>query len=287
MVVEKVEGASGVRRHLSVGRLREALVDDVPSDLLNLITGWELLGDIVILELPDKLDSYKSIIGEKVLQLHIHAKSVMNRSAIKGVYREPSVELIAGSNSLTLHRENGCVFRIDPSRVMFSFGNFEERKRMAGIAGKDEVVVDMFSCVGQFSIPLAKHSSPRVVYAVEKNPIAFGFLEENIGLNHLFNMHAIQGDCRDVTHQGVSDRVIMGYLFETISYLPSALSSLKDNGGIIHFHTISRKDAIFDEMEAISEVIDAAGRSVVSLEYHVVKSYAPSVYHYVVDIEVS
>ena len=126
MVVEKVEGASGVRRHLSVGRLREALVDDVPSDLLNLITGWELLGDIVILELPDKLDSYKSIIGEKVLQLHIHAKSVMNRGGIKGVYREPSVELIAGSNSLTLHRENGCVFRIDPSRVMFSFGNFEE-----------------------------------------------------------------------------------------------------------------------------------------------------------------
>lgn len=276
-----------VRRHLSVGRLREALSGDLSSEELRLITGWELLGDIVVLELPRELEGHRFLIGETVLRLHPKASSVMNRSGIRGVFREPHVELIAGSGSVTLHRENGCVFKLDPTRVMFSFGNLEERKRMAAVSDADEVVVDMFSCVGQFSIPVALHSGPRMVYAVEKNPVAFGFLEENVGLNSLSNMRPILGDCRDVTPRGLADRVIMGYLFETEKYLPSAVDALKDDGGVIHFHTTSHREEIGEVEGAVEDIISSCGRVFDSVESRVVKSYAPKVFHYVLDITVS
>jgi len=276
-----------VRRHLSVGRLREALSGDLSSEELRLITGWELLGDIVILELPRELEEHRFLIGETVLRLHPKASSIMNRVGIKGVFREPRVELIAGSGSVTLHRENGCVFKLDPTRVMFSFGNFEERKRMADVSNADEVVVDMFSCVGQFSIPMALHSGPRMVYAVEKNPVAFGFLEENVELNRLENMRPILGDCREVTPKGLADRVIMGYLFETEKYLHSAVDALKDDGGVIHFHITSHREEIGDVGEAIEDIITGCGRVFDSVESRAVKSYAPKIFHYVFDITIS
>ncbi len=272
---------------MSVGRLREALSGELSSEELRLITGWELLGDIVVLELPRELLRHRSLIGETVLRLHPKASSVMNRSGIRGVFREPRVELIAGSGSVTLHRENGCVFKLDPTRVMFSFGNLEERKRMAGVSDVDEVVVDMFSCVGQFSIPVALHSGPRMVYAVEKNPVAFGFLEENVGLNRLGNMRPILGDCRVVTPRGLADRVIMGYLFETEKYLPSAVDALKDDGGVIHYHTTSHREEIGSEEERIEKIVEQQGRVVDSVVSRIVKSYAPKVFHYVLDITVS
>ncbi|MFQ5888211.1 MAG: class I SAM-dependent methyltransferase family protein [Candidatus Hydrothermarchaeales archaeon] len=275
-----------VRRHLSLKRLRDALVGELSSGELKLITGWELLGDIVILELPGELEDKKFLIGEKVLELHPKAQSVMNRVEIKGVYREPKVELIAGTKTETLHKENGCIFRVDPARVMFSFGNLEERMRMASISNEKEIVVDMFSGVGQFSIPVAKHSKPKAVYSVEKNPSAFDFLKENVRLNNLKNMTPILGDCREVTPKNLADRVIMGYLFETHKYLPSAIDALKD-GGMIHYHTTSHREDIEREEKTVEGIVQKKGRKVVSMENRVVKSYAPKIYHFVIDIGIS
>ncbi|MFQ5975030.1 MAG: class I SAM-dependent methyltransferase family protein [Candidatus Hydrothermarchaeales archaeon] len=286
MVSFKEGDTKQVRRHLSLKRLRDALKEELSSEKLKLITGWELLGNIVILKLPRGLEDSKFLIGEMVLKLHPKAQSVVNRKEIKGVYREPEVELIAGTKTKTLHKENGCIFKVDPTKVMFSFGNLEERKRMANISNEKETVIDMFACVGQFSIPMAKHSNPKATYAVEKNPAAFNFLKENIRLNNLKNMHPILGDCRKVTPKNLADRVVMGYLFETHKYLPSAVDALK-NGGMIHYHTTSHKEDIEREEKTVKDIVKREGRSIDFMENRIVKSYAPKIYHFVIDIKIS
>lgn len=149
-----------VRRNLSVAQLKEKLKGRLDLKL----NGWEMVGDVMVVKL---LDDYtieeKRLIGETILLYHPKARTVVNRINILDVYRKPEAEVIAGAHSETILVENGCRYRIDPTRVMFSFGNKEERKRMAGISDRDEVVVDMFSCVGQFSIPIAKHSKPKAL----------------------------------------------------------------------------------------------------------------------------
>ena len=51
--------------------------------------------------------------------------------------REPLREIIAGNRTETIHKENGCFFKLDAMRVMFSQGNLAEKKRMSKL-GKNE-----------------------------------------------------------------------------------------------------------------------------------------------------
>lgn len=273
-------------RNLSLETLRGALKDKVGEEKLGHISGWELLGEVVILKLPEELDGEKRAIGETILELQPRAKAVLNRRAITGVFREPEVELIAGDSTETIHREHGCVFKLDPAKVMFSLGNLEERRRMCKIAGRDEVVVDMFAGIGQLSIPLAKHSMPGEVHMIEKNPVAHHYLEENVRLNRLSNAFPILGDCRKVAPTNVADRVIMGYFFQTEKYFPSALKTLTEAGGMVHHHTLCTEDELPAKEQHITEAASECGFDL-KVEKRVVKSYAPLVYHYVLDIRLS
>jgi tRNA wybutosine-synthesizing protein 2 len=271
------------RRNLSVSQLKAALKGQVDLEL----NGWEILGDLMVVEIDNGYtENEKKLIGEKIVELHPKAVTVINRRSIEDEYREPIVEILAGRETETIYRENGCRFKIDPSRVMFSFGNKEERKRMASISSEDETVVDMFSCVGQFTIPIAKCSSPEKVYAVEKNPVAFEYLKENVKLNKLGNVLPILGDCREVCPQGVADRVVMGYLFQPEKFLLTALNAI-DREGTIHYHFVSSISQVREEEVKVKETIERAGFKSEILKSVRVKSYAPKRYHWVLDLSVN
>jgi len=273
-------------RNLSIGALRQALKGKVDDEKLGFISGWELLGNTIILKLPEELDAEKGTIGEAILELQPRAKTVLNRRAIKGIFREPEVEVIAGNGTETVHKEHGCVFKLDPTKVMFSLGNLEERRRMCKMAGEGEVVVDMFAGIGQLSIPLARHSKPENVYMIEKNPTAYNYLEENIRLNRLENASPILGDCREVAPSNAADRVIMGYFLETERYLEAGLRTLRGEGGRMHYHILCTEAELPAKEQYIEDASSARGLTV-EVKKRVVKSYAPLVYHYVFDLTLS
>ncbi len=245
--------------------------------------GWEKIGDILIIELPEGLEEEKYKIGEKLLELFPKSKTVVNRKAIEGTFREPEIEVIAGSGTETIHRENYCLFKIDVADVMFSAGNVSERQRMATISNNTETVLDMFSGIGQFTIPVAKHSRPRKVYAIERNPAAFAFLKENVRLNRLSNVEPIPGDCREVSVP-LCDRIIMGYFFNPEKFLPTAVGALAPNG-TIHFHDLVMKKEISKRKEEIKKEIKRLGRDA-EIEHRIVKSYAPMRWHAIFDLRV-
>lgn len=272
----------GPRRNLSVAQLKEALKDRVELKL----NGWEILGDVMVIELPEGYTAEeKRLIGEKIVELHPKAVTVVNRRSIVDELRQPEAEVLAGERTETVYKENGCRFKIDPTKVMFSFGNKEERHRMARISSPEETVVDMFACVGQFTIPVALHSRPKKVYAVEKNPAAHGYLMENVRLNRLDNVEPLLGDCREVSPVGVADRVIMGYLFDTERFLPTAVKALREKG-IIHYHMLSDRPRLEEKKTEALKIIEETGAAARALETVKVKSYAPKWYHWVLDIEV-
>ena len=136
-------------------------------------------------------------------------------------------------------QEDSCLFKLDLEKVYFNPKLASERKRVAEKVAAGECVVDMFAGVGTFSILIAKRSPESKVIAIDINPDAIFYLRENIRLNKISNVSAIQGDVREISGKfaGVADRIIMNLPKESHIFLKDALRMLK-NRGIIHFYTI-------------------------------------------------
>jgi tRNA wybutosine-synthesizing protein 2 len=269
---------------LSLDRVRRSL-GDVLGERAGYLRGWELLGDILVVCLPLETEEEKREVGRRLLQFFPQAKAVVNRKGIIHTFREPRVELLCGIDTETVHKENGCRFRMDVARVMFSAGNLEERRRMAYISDKKEVVLDMFAGIGQFTIPIARHSKPKKVIAIEKNPVALRYLWDNIKLNGLSNVEVLLGDCREKSPTGKVDRVVMGYIFDTHIFLPHALNALRD-GGVIHYHSLVKRGDEAREKTFLHHLVTTLGYAATRIKRRKVKSYSPRYHHMVFDIEV-
>lgn len=259
--------------------LPEEMVSKIPSS-------WEKIGDVLVVKIPEDLASYRGLLG-KVYAEVLGCRTVLNDvGGIVGEFRKPDVEVVYGSyDTETVHRENGIRFKLDPQKVMFSSGNMNERIRMASISNKDEVVVDLFAGIGYFTLPIAVYSKPRRIYACEKNPVAYGYLCENIVLNDVVDVvEPVFGDNRKVAPKGVADRVIMGFLGGTEKFLNVAFDTLCCTG-FIHFHEkYSEKNVPRTPLLRIQKIADEYGKKIDLLWYKKVKSFAPGVGHFVFDL---
>ncbi len=264
--------------------LKTRLKGVIPEET-RLPSGFHLIGHVAILSLDQDCVSFADKIGQVTLEYDDRIKSVAVKTGpTRGQVRRPDYTLIAGeSDTLTTHVEGGVIFRIDPLRFTFSGGNRAERIRMGRIMESNEKVLDMFACVGQFSLHAAKRGGAEVI-AIEINPAAFELLVENISLNNLNDrVNPILGDCRDVHPTDSVNRVIMGYLHDTYDYLDHALESLVSEGGTIHMHIALPENELVRITEDVEEICSSHGfGSQVSIRK--VKMYAPNIYHYVLDI---
>jgi tRNA wybutosine-synthesizing protein 2 len=271
-----------------MGYLQAALCGVLtPEELELLPKGFDRIGHVVIIGLPPQLKRRSDEIGQALLKLK-GVRTVALKGGVTGRYRVPRLEIMAGERLMeTVHREHGCIFKLDVSRVMFSVGNLFERGRIAKLVMPGETVVDMFAGVGQFSIPVAKHSEARKVYSIEINPVAYRYICENIRLNLVGSVvNPLLGDCEKVAPLGVADRVIMGILHVTHRYLPLAMQVLKPSGGVIHYHESAPHGVRFERpVERMLATSD--GRRVEILEKRVVKGYAPGVDHVVIDAKIT
>lgn len=240
---------------------------------------YKKIGDILILNDNCPHEDYENL-SEK----H-NVKTIMKIDHIQGTRREPVYKVLFGSETETINKENGCLFKLDLSKVMWSKGNNNERLRIAKLVGDDETVIDMFAGIGYFSIPIGVHSNAKRVYAIEINPNSYHYLCENIKLNKLNNIVPILGDCKVETPKYKADRIVMGYVKTTHHYLKVAIDSL-NKGGIIHYHeTVPEK---LMETRPIERIISQAGdRDVELLKINKIKKYAPGVEHVVVDARIN
>lgn len=273
--------------YLKRPELSEALQDLIPERCLSLLPrGWFILGDVIIVKIHPLLRDYESQIGHALLQYYPRCSTVLADEGIAGQLRQPVRRTIVGSKSRTRHKENAVVFHLDAREVMFSAGNLRERTRMSRL-GQGEMVVDMFAGIGYFSIPMAVHSRPKKVLAIELNPNAYRFLCQNIQANQVQDIvQPILGDCALKTPRAIADRVLMGMVQVTDRYLETGISALKP-GGTLHYHqTIPSRQFPDAAVREVKEASEALGRRAEILKCLRVKKFSPGMVHAVIDARI-
>ncbi len=261
---------------------------DVPREKQELIPrGFQVIGSIAILNLRPGIREMAARIAGLMLGEYPHIRTVCISGGVSGEMRKPSVKWLSGERTtVTEHRENGCLYRLDVARAMFSKGNLPERGRLPGIVRPGERVLDMFAGIGYFTIPIAKKAEPGKVLAIEKNPESFRYLKENIRLNKVQGkVEPLKGDCRKLAPQGWADRIVMGYLPGTDRFLPCALRALKPGGGIIHYHDNFHERELWNKpLEILEREARKEGYALEEVERKaVVKEYSPNMFHCVID----
>jgi len=262
-------------------RICNILKDRLPVELLELLPrGWAEYGRIIVIRLPSELKEYEKEIGNAYLQVS-GKDAVYALHTIEGIIRKPEVTLLAGKDieEVTFKELNAKII-FPVKKVMWSLGNHGEKERLLRIISSDDIIVDMFACIGQWSIILAVNKKPKKIFAIDINPIAIEYLKKNIKLNKVENIiFPILGDCRVVAPRNIATRVIAGTLFDSESFIKTAVDAIYKRG-TIHYHFLS------DKKNPSTQFIDIFNEysTVIDVKIFKVKSYAPKVMHYVADV---
>jgi len=223
--------------------LSSQLKDKLSQEELKLVPkSFDIIGDIAVIRVPEKLTGRSTIIAEALIELHKQVKAVWRQSgAVSGTFRLRDLEHVAGEKrAVTDYREHDCVLKVDLLNCYFSPRLAYERMRIAQLVKPAEVVVNMFAGVGSFSIMIAKHSLVERVYSIDINPIAFEYMRENALLNCVLNrVIPLKGDAETIVAErllNTADRVLMPLPEKAFEYLDCAVMTLKPNGGWIHYY---------------------------------------------------
>jgi tRNA (guanine37-N1)-methyltransferase len=231
------------------------------EEIEGLAGGFDLIGDIAIVKLPEDMDPEKrKMVGDMLIKRIPRLKSVWNQiSPFEGTYRLRKVEHIAGKeDSLTEYREHGIRLFVDIRKSYFSPRLSEERLRVAKLVNEGEKIFNMFSGVGSYSILIAKRVEHVKIFSSEINEDAYRLMVKNIDVNKVKDkVYPLLGDCREHARNFDFrfDRIIMSLPEEAASYLPTASKAIR-NGGTIHFYSMvrgDRKKVISEEFQRIKE----------------------------------
>jgi tRNA (guanine37-N1)-methyltransferase len=276
------------------------------EDVVGLKPSYEVVGDIAVLTDVDSINERnEQLVAHALMSLHKNIKVVAKRiSPVEGVFRKRKVGIITGENRTeTMHKENGCRYKLDLEKVYFNPRLASERNRVASqVQGSKEEIIDMFAGVGSFSVQIAKRAPQSHITAIDINPDAIRYLRENIKLNGVRNIEAVEGDIRGiyVKFKNKADRIIMNLPKSAYLFLREALSMLNPKGGIIHFYDVESSYVSDEEKKLIEVAITKAKEKLTAkieevceqegfqfrlniLEARKVKLYAP--YAYIIGID--
>ncbi len=268
----------------------------IPEDRLDSVPrSFDIIGSksrsVAIIEIPETLEGYAETIAEAVMRVHKNVSSVLAKESERtGEYRIRELRLLAGDpDTEVLHREYGCVLRLDPRTVYFSPREGNERERVARAVDEGDDVLVMFSGVGPLPIRIAKMRRSARATAIELNPRAHNYCVENIHLNGVADrVEAIQGDVREICPGigKVYDRVLMPLPRGAYRFLDVAIPMLVD-GGTLHFYHWAGEEDLFSEAEGLVErALRELGRRGEFTDRVRVSQYSPRVWKIRLDVRV-
>lgn len=247
----------------------------------NLKTSFDIIGDIVILEIPKELEDKKREIGKATLEFTKRKSVFMKKSAIHGTTRIRDLELIAGEdNSVTVHKEHGVRLQLNVEEVYFSPRLATERKRVSDTVRENEKILDMFCGIGPFPIVIAKNNNVDIT-AVDINSKAIEYLKKNIKLNKLQGtIRPIASDVNEIEFKEKFDRIIMNLPGLAYTFLDLAMN-LIDEDGIINYYEFS--DGYSQGIERLQDAARKKNKKVEIINTRKVKSSSPGMWHVSID----
>jgi len=205
-------------------------------------SSYDCIGSIAILKFPQetKLREKKKI-AEKLLGERKNIKTVVEKiEKVKGRLRTFKTRYLAGEKTKeTIHKESGCLFKLDVDKTYFSPRLSGERLEIAKKIKKKDKVLVMFSGVAPYSIVIGKVSKPRKVVGVEINRVASRYARENVKLNKLDNVVVLQGDVKKIVPELAKkekfDKIVMPRPQLKESFLDLAFKVCKKNSEIYYY----------------------------------------------------
>jgi tRNA (guanine37-N1)-methyltransferase len=227
-------------------RLKDLLRGSIPDDALHRFSGhFDVIGNIAIVSIPRGLEDYKKTIAETILASRKNISTVLNKvHKVSSEARTASYEILIGDTTITRYREFGFQYCFDVTKVFFNVHMAHERMRVTNQVEPGEHVLVPFCGVGPFAIPAAARGAQ--VVAIEQNPNAYTWLQENIALNHIRkNITTINGDAKDtrLLPDTRFDRIIIPTPYGMDSIL-DVLAPFTARDGMIHFYTFRARNEI-------------------------------------------
>lgn len=272
--------------------LKEELKGKIPDKELEMVKkSFDVVGDVAVLEIPDKLKKREKIIAEAVMTLYPCVKVAAKKMGpTSGVERIRKVKVILGEKRTeTLYIENGCRYKLDINKVYFSPRLGSEHLRVAEQVKPKETVYDLFCGVGPYVVPCAKRC--KKVFAVDINKDAIKYLAENVKLNKVMDkVEFAAGDCRKVAmkkeHKGKADRVIMNLPMHAGEFLDVAFFVAK-KGAVVHLYCFLKDDELYDGgIKVIQAAAKKAKRKVKILNTKTCGQLAPRIWRCAIDFKV-
>jgi len=280
------------------GSLKTLLRDQLnPEELRALYKSFDIIGDIAIIRVQNFLEPKAPLVAEAIIKTHKRVKTVLlQTSPVLGKFRLRKLQWIAGENRTeTVHREFGCLFKVDLEHVYFSPRLSYERMRVAKLVRPNEVVANLFAGVGCFSIVMARFSKVDKVHSIDINPVAVGYMQENVMLNKVKRqVIPLLGDAKEIVEKqlrNVADRVLMPLPEKAYEYLDQALVALKPSGGHIHYYTFEHATKDEKPVEKVKARVSEKLRKL-KAEFNIpfgriVRPTGPNWYQIVIDIQIT
>ena len=258
-----------------------------PSDYRELLTwtdeqknelprSFDIIGDIVLIRLPDTLEARKEEIGQALLQFVPSARIVGLDRGVHGPERRRRVERIAGEGPWrTRHRENGVDLEVDVERAYFSPRLAHEHERVAAGVREGERVYDLCCGVGSFALKLARDGRASSISAVDSNPDAIALLRSTRARYPWGErIEVVQAPIEQfLPSRGAVERVILNLPHEGIKYLPLVARTIAPRGRLHYYEVTPRAEP----EERAEKVVNALGPGSWELVgRHVVHPYSPS-----------
>ncbi len=265
------------------------LLTTIPQHLQRFLpTSYDIIGELLLIKIPEELIDYKHDVGDALLSTHQHITSIYHIQAIQGEFRTRTLELIAGiAKTTATHSEYNLRFTLDPGTVYFNPRLASERHHIANLVEPNETIIDLFTGVAPFPIHIAKTQPSATLIALDKNPEAIKYAQHNIKANktdkhitlHVCDAH----EAPNILKGTKADRIIMNLPFHSIEFLNEAFQLSKEDV-VIHLYTMIQEEHLEETKEKIKTLTQKNNFSITDLCIRNIKTYSPHEFYTCFDI---
>ena len=272
-------------------RIEDLLQGTLSQKQLKLLPkSQEIVGNILILEVPEEFLDKEKAIAEAYLKLHPHVTTVVKKDQMhEGVFRTRKVKILAGRKTKeTIHVESGVKIQLHLEKTYFSARTANERLRVAKLVKPGEEILVMFSGAGPFPLVLAKHSLAKKIWGIELNTFAHAYALNNIEMNNFQDkIELYAGDVR--VHlpkiKKKFDRVLLPLPKTSDEFLDVALPRVK-KGGIVHLYRFLDEQDVAQEVKKVKAICAGLGHPVTIIRKVKCGQFSPGRFRYCFDMKV-
>jgi len=269
-------------------KLKAALERKIPKKLLpEVISAYDRVGDMIILDIPEVLEKYEKVIGKLMLDMHPGVKVVSKKVGIHyGKDRKQKVKLLVGEKRKTaLYTENAIRMYVNYEDAYFSPRLSQERLRISKLVKKGEDILVMFSGIAPYCLTIRKHTEAGKIVGVEMNPKGHALAEKNVKLNKMQGIELHCGDVKLVVPklQRKFDHIVMPLPKTAMEFLDIAIKRLK-KGGIIHYYAFWHEHEFSEEKKELKKYCKDLGYAIKIKKVVKCGPSKPRVYRVCVDL---